>query len=182
MRHVAGRMAQRLELSSDDQRLVKRAALLHDVGHGPFSHVSEEALEIINAAENNHLPHDQPIHEFITHRIIETDDQINHYIADAIIEKIVSVLSERGPTSILADIITSPIDADKQDYLLRDSLSCGVEYGHYDIDRLIGTMQPLEDRYDKYIAFSSGGIHSLEQFVLAKYYMNSQVYRHRCAV
>ena len=179
VRHVAGRMAQRLELSSDDQRLVKRAALLHDVGHGPFSHVSEEALELINGAEDNHLQHDQPIHEFITHRIIETDDQINHYIADAIVDKIVSVLSERGPTSILADIITGPVDADKQDYLLRDSLACGVEYGHFDIDRLISTMQTLEDRYDKYIAFSSGGTQSLEQFVLAKYYMNSQVYRHR---
>ena len=100
-------------------------------------------------------------------------------MSEAFVESIVSVLSERASKSVLSDIITGPVDADKQDYLLRDSLACGVEYGHYDIDRLRNTMQTLQDSYDTYIAFSEGGVQALEQFVLAKYYMNSQVYRHR---
>lgn len=179
VRHVAGRMAQRLELTDPEQRLVRRAALLHDVGHGPFSHISEEALELINQAEHNNLNFDLPIHEIISHRIIRADEQINRNLAEDFVESMIDVLSEKASKSVLSDIVTGPVDADKQDYLLRDSLACGVEYGHYDIDRLRNTMRTIQDSYDTHIAFSEGGVQALEQFVLAKYYMNSQVYRHR---
>ncbi len=100
-------------------------------------------------------------------------------MAEEFVESIVDVLSENASKSVLSDIVTGPVDADKQDYLLRDSLACGVEYGHYDIDRLRNTMRTVQDSYDTHIAFSEGGVQALEQFVLAKYYMNSQVYRHR---
>ncbi len=81
--------------------------------------------------------------------------------------------------SVLKDIISGPLDADKQDYLLRDSYFCGVKYGVYDVERLADTLQVHEDKEDRFLALSVDGIHALEQFVLAKYYMTSQVYRHR---
>jgi len=71
------------------------------------------------------------------------------------------------------------VDADKQDYLLRDSYYCGVKYGIFDIERLLGVLQVLEDRTTRSLAVDLDGVHTLEQFVLAKYYMTTQVYRHK---
>ena len=71
------------------------------------------------------------------------------------------------------------MDADKQDYLLRDSYFCGVKYGIYDIERLIDTMDVQRDMDERVLAISADGVHTLEQFVLAKYYMTTQVYRHK---
>src|SRR5215471_4788229 len=75
--HVAGQMADELELDPDERRLVRRAALLHDIGHGPFSHVSEYALE--RFANRNALPDDlrqEKIHEVITNHLIRTHDSL----------------------------------------------------------------------------------------------------------
>ncbi|MCY3958758.1 MAG: HD domain-containing protein [Chloroflexi bacterium] len=175
--HVAGRMARQLDLEPDSQKLVRHAALLHDLGHGPFSHISEEALEILNtdASSGSSLP----IHEAIGHRIISSDEQIGRHVSPKYAEEILEVLTGSAETTVMTQIITGPADADKQDYLLRDSAACGVEYGTYDIDRLHNTLCSIEDKFDTYIAFTYGGVEALEQFVLAKYYMNSQVYSHR---
>ena len=175
--HVAGRMARQLELDPDSQKLVRHAALLHDVGHGPFSHISEEVLEVLNTGTPSGSS--LPIHEVIGHRIIRSDEQIGRHVSPTYAEKILGVLTGSAETTVLTQIITGPADADKQDYLLRDSAACGVEYGAYDIDRLHNTLCAIKDDYDTYMAFTHGGIEALEQFVLAKYYMNSQVYSHR---
>ena len=175
--HVAGRMARKLGLDRDAQKLVRHAALLHDVGHGPFSHISEEVLEVLNAGTPSGSS--LPIHEVIGHRIIRSDEQIGRHVSPTYAEKILGVLTGSAETTVLTQIITGPADADKQDYLLRDSAACGVEYGAYDIDRLHNTLCAINDDYDTYMAFTRGGIEALEQFVLAKYYMNSQVYSHR---
>ncbi len=175
--HVAGRMARKLGLDTDAQKLVRHAALLHDVGHGPFSHISEEVLEVLNTGTPSESS--LPIHEVIGHRIISSDQQIGRHVSPADAEQILAVLNGSADTTILTQIITGPADADKQDYLLRDSAACGVEYGAYDIDRLHNTLCAINDDYDTYMAFTRGGIEALEQFVLAKYYMNSQVYSHR---
>ncbi len=75
--------------------------------------------------------------------------------------------------------MSGPIDADKQDYLLRDSYFCGVKYRLYDLDRLLEILVISNDGSDRYMAITAEGVHVLEQFVLAKYYMTTQVYRHR---
>jgi len=79
----------------------------------------------------------------------------------------------------MKDIVSGPLDADKQDYLLRDSYFCGVKYGVYDLDRMVGTLCTHQDKQDRYLAITEDGINALEQFVLAKYYMTIQVYRHK---
>jgi uncharacterized protein len=77
-------------------------------------------------------------------------------------------------------MVSGPLDVDKQDYLLRDSYFCGVKYGIYDLNRLIDALRVHKDSdEDQYLAIAGDGVNSVEQFVLAKYYMNVQVYYHK---
>ncbi len=79
----------------------------------------------------------------------------------------------------MKDIVSGPLDADKIDYLSRDSYYCGVKYGVFDFDRLLNTFSINEDSNDRSIAIKEDGLNALEQFVLAKYYMITQVYSHK---
>jgi HD superfamily phosphohydrolase len=101
------------------------------------------------------------------------------YISDFDREKIIGLLRGSAGESIARSVISGPLDADKQDYLLRDSYFCGVKYGVFDSARLIGTLQVYSEHHDRHLAASSGGIYAIEQFVLAKYHMSTQVYRHK---
>jgi HD superfamily phosphohydrolase len=90
------------------------------------------------------------------------------------------ILTGRGAETerLLAQIVSGELDVDKMDYLLRDSLYCGVRYGTYDLDRLLDTMLPLEDPATGGwgIGVEEGGVHALEALVMARYYMFTQVY------
>jgi uncharacterized protein len=177
--HVACKIAKQLEFSSEQARLVRLSALLHDVGHGPFSHVSEPILKRYANKEKINLGPKQQIHELITAQILRTNDELGQWILKRDREKIVEILDGHSGYSVLHEVISGPLDADKQDYLLRDSYFCGVKYGIYDSDFLIGSLRVHSDAEDKYLAISKNGIYALEQFVLAKYYMKTQVYQHR---
>lgn len=178
--HVAGMMAERLELNANDTELVRLAALLHDLGHGPFSHVSEYALEIY--ADRNVLPAEQKkekIHEVITAHLIRNDQNIQRYISEDRRNQIVQLLSTGHGAPILRSIVSGPLDADKQDYLLRDSRFCGVQYGVFDLHQLHRSMVKVGNADEHELMISPDGVHALEQFVLAKYYLTTNVYRHR---
>ena len=177
--HVASRVAAQLHLSTEENRLVRLAALLHDVGHGPFSHVSEPILEKHANQEKVKLRPKQQVHELITAQILRENAELGKWMLEKDREKVIGILDGQSEFSILHDIVSGPLDADKQDYLLRDSYFCGVKYGVYDIDFLIGQLRPHADAEDKYLGVSKNGIYALEQFVLAKYYMKTQVYHHR---
>lgn len=174
------------EIDDEQKRILKLAALLHDIGHGPFSHVSEDILELftpdevlaqIKKASGGNV---EKIHEEITFKLIENNSELRKIINEADRKEIIRILSDNTHQgNLLKQIISGPIDADKQDYLLRDSYYCGVKYGVYDYHRLINTLDIFDDSGFKYIVFSEDGINSLEQFFLAKYFMTSQVYRHR---
>lgn len=180
--HLAGRLyCQVLSWRDDPEELrtVRLAALLHDIGHGPFSHVSESVLELHYDREKVKPTKTEKIHELLTQALIEHSDELRNVIGKRSLEQVVGLLSGKLGDKVLRDIISGPLDADKLDYLLRDSYYCGVKYGIYDVDRLISTCQSLRDKNDIIIAVSGDGIHSLEQFILAKYYMTTQVYRHK---
>jgi HD superfamily phosphohydrolase len=81
---------------------------------------------------------------------------------------------------VMKEIVSGPLDADKQDYLLRDSYFCGVKYGVFDLQQLHRELLVVDDpTQGKQLMISSDGVHALEQFVLAKYYLTAQVYSHR---
>jgi len=177
--HIAGRIASRLQISPADSRLIRLAALLHDIGHGPFSHVSEPILRKHSQAEKINLKPKQQVHELISAQIIKEDPSLAGLILDTDRTKTVDLLNGEYGYSVFKEIVSGPLDADKQDYLLRDSYFCGVKYGVFDLERLVNSLTVHEDEEDKFLAISSDGVHVLEQFVLAKYYMSTQVYRHR---
>lgn len=177
--HIARRVASRLSLDADESRLLRLAALLHDVGHPPFSHVSEPILQENTDPSRIQLKQKQQVHELITAHIIRTDPELMSLILEKDRNKIIGLLEGTQGYTILKDIISGPLDVDKQDYLLRDSYFCGVRYGLYDHERLINSLLIHADEEDKFLAISRDGTHVLEQFVLAKYYMSTQVYRHR---
>ena len=176
--HVAGRMAQNLGLGPADAELIRRAALLHDIGHAPFSHVSEPILKR-HSGEKIALQPKQQVHELISAQIILEDPHLTGLILDSDRKKIVQLLAGEYGYTLFKDIVSGPVDVDKQDYLLRDSYFCGVKYGIFDIDRLLNSVAVHDDGEDRFLAISKDGVHVLEQFVLAKYYMTTQVYFHR---
>ena len=178
--HLAVKIASALDVDPSETRLLKLAALLHDIGHGPFSHVAEPILK--RHSDKKKLGAqvaESKVHELISWQIISTDKELARLISDKHREQIVGLLKGTWGHSYLQEIVSGPVDADKQDYLLRDSLFSGVKYGVYDQERLSNTLVIHDDNDDKFLAISIDGMHALEQFVLAKYYMTTQVYRHK---
>lgn len=177
--HLAAGLANALVESKRDQRLIRLATLLHDVGHGPFSHVSEPILRKYSEPSVFKGRQESKIHELITAEIIMKNDELGRHLIEKEREQIVGLLNGTFGHNFMHEIVSGPIDADKQDYLLRDSYFAGVKYGIYDQERLKNTLRIHEDNDDLVLAISIDGLHALEQFVLAKYYMTTQVYRHR---
>jgi HD superfamily phosphohydrolase len=178
--HLAGRLGEALNVPETERRLVRLAALLHDIGHGPFSHVTEPILRKHSALEKlGPEVKESKIHELIGQHIIKKDGELAELISGQQREQIIGLLNGTWGHSYLQEIVSGPVDADKQDYLLRDSLFSGVKYGVYDQERLSNTLLVHNGDDDSFLAISIDGIHALEQFVLAKYYMTTQVYRHK---
>lgn len=180
--HLAQKLSERLLRDEDPETMttVRRVALLHDIGHGPFSHVSESVLEeLCREGERIGGGPEEKIHEQLTYALIMTSPDLARLICDRERETVVGLLSGRRGSRLARGIVSGPLDADKLDYLLRDSYFCGVKYGIYDIDRLVATLASFRSGNDRSPAVGGDGLHSLEQFVLAKYYMTTQVYRHR---
>ncbi len=174
--HIAGRICDRLEQFSDidvtcDQ--VRLAALLHDIGHGPFSHVSEHLLD--KYAPGNGQSTLEKIHEKVTVDIIRSDSEIGAILSDTERQFVIEMIEGKTSRDFQRDIVSSDLDADKMDYLLRDSYFAGVKYGTYDLEKIIESCRV----HRKGLAISDEGIHALEQLLLAKHHMTQQVYRHR---
>lgn len=179
--HVAGRICARLKefgaIDDDTTRVVRLAALLHDIGHGPFSHVFESVLER-HSVHGDEQPVDK-IHEKITCDIIRSDGELSQVLSSADRETIAGIIEGSNKRSLARDIVSSSLDADKMDYLLRDSHFAGVKYGQFDLDKIIETCRVYRSADESYLCFDEQGVYALEQLVLGKYHMGQQVYYHR---
>jgi len=119
------------------------------------------------------------VHELITIGIINHDPSLQRLLSARDIEEVTGILDGTKGEPLFRNIISGPLDVDKQDYLLRDSYFCGVKYGVFDIDRMLDILIKMDENESQLLAVSEDGVHTLEQFVLAKYYMTTQVYRHK---
>jgi HD superfamily phosphohydrolase len=177
---VAGRMCDHLRIDEGHRTLVRMAGLLHDVGHGPFSHVSESVLNALSEPElEKTAGKKEKIHELITEKIIRQHPDLSGPLSGNDREEVAKLLKSGLDEAVHRDIISGPLDADKQDYLLRDSKYCGVTYGIFDISQLHLTLCQGRQDGNRHLMVKENGIHALEQFVLAKYYLTTQVYRHK---
>ncbi|CAH1226913.1 HD domain-containing protein [Paenibacillus sp. JJ-223] len=139
------------------------AALLHDLGHGPFSHSIEEAFDMH--------------HEDWTCRIILGDTEVGAILrryASDFPEKVASVIQKTYDKPIVVNLITSPLDADRMDYLLRDAYFTGVNYGTIDLDRILRMLRPYHGR----IVVKESGMHAVEDYLMSRYQMYWQIYFH----
>lgn len=144
------------------------ACLLHDLGHGPFSHTSEEFFGFN--------------HEDYTIKIIEDKDtEVNKVLTnygESIIEEVVSFIKKTHHNPVLNSILSGTIDVDRMDYLMRDSYFAGVSYGEIDIQRIFNVI----DIKDNSIVFHEKGVKALEDIIISRYNMFSQVYLNKKAL
>ena len=177
--HIAGRICDRLKTTPEEREQVRLAALLHDIGHGPFSHVSEHLLDKHVPKPEEGAPVLEKIHEKITVNIVENDPEIRRILSCEERQFVIEMIQGKPTRDFRRDIVSSDLDADKMDYLLRDSYFAGVKYGTYDIEKIIESCKIYPKGNESYLAISSEGIHALEQLLLAKQHMTQQVYHHR---
>lgn len=199
--HIAGRIMDHLRnfepLKALDEEeffrkkaFVRMAALLHDIGHGCFSHVGETDTNIYPNLKDPVSGELASGHEVYTRCIIKgrlapvIEAEWPREDGFHMVEDILLILSQGSSDPIYRffdDILSGQLDCDKMDYLLRDSHYCGVEYGRYDLDKLIHSLRvaKIEENDNHVLAISQNGIQAVEGFVLARYWMFIQVYFHK---
>jgi len=167
--------------------LVRLTALLHDVGHGPFSHAAEELLPTCEGGATR-FQHEDYSAAIIRHQLREVieDHPLNRNY-DFRVEDITSLLegsSQAKHALFWRELIAGQMDADRLDYLLRDSLHIGVDYGRFDWRRLLHTIEvvPGADGEAPRLGVNEGGCHAAEALILARYFMFTQVYFHKTRV
>ena len=193
--HVASRMFSEIRVRSPNllkklkyesagldrqHALIRITALVHDVGHAPFSHAAEELMEREEGEELSHEHYTAGVVKHLLRDVIENHPANTNFGFRA--DEVTALLSgetEMGHQQLLwRELISGQLDADRADYLLRDAYHAGVEYGRYDLERLLVSLQlAIDPETDSpRIAMSEGGWHVAESFILARYMMFTQVY------
>lgn len=163
-----------------DRVLVRLASLLHDVGHAPFSHAGEEVMPINPATGKpyKHEAYSEAVIRYLMRDVIE-DHPLNqnyHIKADDVADFLAGKPSVQR-SLLWRSLISGQLDADRADYLLRDSHHIGVEYGKYDLKRLLVTLTVgYDENGEPVLAVEEGGWHAAEGLILARYMMFTQVY------
>ena len=153
----------RSEWDESERLLALCAALLHDLGHGPFSHAFEEVFNTD--------------HEEFTKRILLEHTEVNEVLRKVDPDfpmRVSQVIDNNYTNQQVSSLISSQIDADRMDYLQRDAYFTGVSYGHFDIDRILRVMRPKKDM----IVFKASGMHAIEDYIMSRYQMYLQIYFH----
>ncbi|MGL4663007.1 MAG: HD domain-containing protein [Culicoidibacterales bacterium] len=156
------------ELSEYDALLLQVTALLHDIGHGPFSHALEGAIDIH--------------HEYFSIAIIQDENSEIHQVLKGVnsqlVEDIGLVMTKKYHNKVVVQMITSQLDLDRMDYILRDAYFSAVPYGQFDYTRLFRVMRIAEGQ----VVFKESGMHAIEDYMMSRYHMYWQVYYHPVGV
>jgi HD superfamily phosphohydrolase len=167
MSRVLDRLSEKHELNAQDRAAARAAALLHDVGHGSFSHVMEKVLG---------FHHEKWTVEVVLSEETEIGQLLRAY-SSSLPQKVAAIIEGNFQPAALAQLVSSQLDVDRMDYLLRDSLMTGAKYGIYDLEWIINALAIDEENDRIYVA--ARGLYAVEEYLQARYYMFRQVYFHR---
>ncbi|MEA2205592.1 MAG: uncharacterized protein QOE77_2368 [Blastocatellia bacterium] len=164
---VLDRLGENYPIAEEDRAAARAAALLHDVGHGSFSHVMESVLGFH--------------HETMTARAVSSQEteigQVLGSYSASLPARVASIVEGTFRPAALAQLVSSQLDVDRMDYLLRDSLMTGAKYGLYDLEWIVNALQ-IDEAGDR-IYVAARGVFAVEEYLQARYYMFRQVYFHR---
>lgn len=170
-RRILEQLSRSVSISESDYITVTAAALLHDLGHGPFSHVFERV-------SGTH-------HELVTRRIISEEDSAVRKVLAAfdptLPARVADLLGHNAPSipHFLVDTISSQLDADRLDYLLRDDLMTGSRYGQYDLQWLLRSLTVGGSGPDSRLAVNYKGVSAVEGYLQSRQHMYRNVYFHK---
>lgn len=213
--YIMGKMTEHLlsngDITPDEQLKLRTAALLHDIGHYPFSHLAEEvykykdheASQLLKPYESRDslltklsvkTQNKKAHHERLGQHIISTNAEIAPLIRDAGLDlvEIGSIITgELGPhNNFFSQLMHSSLDADRLDYLIRDSFQTGVQYGRVDLDYLIRLFKVAtidvehegESQKSRVLGVNIKGQHVVEHYLMSRYFHYSQVIGHKTSL
>jgi HD superfamily phosphohydrolase len=167
MTRILDQLSDRYQIESLDRLATRAAALLHDVGHGPFSHAMEKVLGVR--------------HEALTIKtVLSAETELGQTLrshSTELPQRVAAVIAGNFRPAALAQLVSSQLDVDRMDYLLRDSLMTGAKYGLFDLEWIINALQ-IDTEHDR-IYVAARGVFAVEEYLQARYYMFRQVYFHR---
>jgi uncharacterized protein len=164
-RRAFDRIALRHPLLKPHRATVLCAALLHDIGHGPFSHTCEEVF-------GSH-------HEHWTGRILRESAPVRQRLDDFdknLLPDIEQVYAKQHPIPLVWQLVSSQLDCDRLDYLMRDSYFTGASYGKLDLDRILNALD--YDPASHQLVVASKGTAAIEHYLIVRYFMYAQIYNH----
>src|SRR5213080_4747917 len=167
MTRILKQLEDRYSINEEERATVRAAALLHDIGHGPFSHAMEKVLGV---------HHEQMTMLAVTSPETALNATLKSF-SDEMPQRVASIIDGAFKPAALAQLVSSQLDVDRMDYLLRDSLMTGAKYGLFDLEWIINSLH-IDEQADR-IYVAARGIHAVEEYLQARYYMFRQVYFHR---
>lgn len=178
--YVASQIAHKIGLAEEERQLVMIACLLHDIGHGPFSHTFEDIFHHKLIRHEAWTPFF--LAEFRTPEFFARYNRINprHHLSEEKFALIEDMIMHKSPTKlVLADIVSSQLDADRLDYLLRDSHFCGVTYGQFDFRWMLHCMAIVESDQGERLGLTHKGIGVVEHYLVARRLMTRNIYHYQ---
>lgn len=175
--YVSSQIAHKIGLAEEERQLAMIACLLHDIGHGPFSHAFEDIFHnklIRHEAWTPFFLADYRTPEFFAHY-----NRVNprHHLSEEKFILIEQMIMHTSPTKrVLADIVSSQLDADRLDYLLRDSHFCGVAYGHFDFRWMLHCLAIVESEQGERLGLNYKGVGAVEHYLMARRLMTRNIY------
>lgn len=167
MTRVLDRLGEKYRIGEEDRAAANAAALLHDVGHGSFSHVMEKVMGYHHEA-------------WTVRAVLSEETEVGRVLrsySSELPQRVAAIIEGKFQPAALAQLVSSQLDVDRMDYLLRDSLMTGAKYGIYDLEWIINALA-IDVEADR-IFVAARGLYAVEEYLQARYYMFRQVYFHR---
>jgi uncharacterized protein len=178
--YVASQIAHRIGLAEEERQLVIIACLLHDIGHGPFSHTFEDIFHkkmIRHEAWTPFFLAEYRSTEFFS---LYNKRNPRHHLTEEKFQLIEDMIMHNSSTKrLLADIVSSQLDSDRLDYLLRDSHFCGVTYGEFDFRWMLNCMTIVTSKQGERLGITHKGIGVVEHYLMARRLMTRNIYHYQ---